>query len=371
LWKKNSRQKLRTFNIEIQLEGGSSSSGGSGRDDRMRSQYAQKTTPIPADMMRKNGISNKELDQLRTINLSVNNNSNIDDAIINHDNITDHNEKGNNVSVRVPSNKVLPRRSSSKDLRGAVIRRQSNKDLRQNMMRRQSSRDVVNNGQHKNVATAMVTKDPRICLIKRQSSQDMCGDRYTIRRDSINGLRIVSRDTNEEEVADKTIERLSDITITDDDSNEFTKFQLDALKTHNLYRSKHKVASLKLDTELCKRAGEYADYLARTDTFEHSGDADFGENLYWSWSSDPRWVLEGAEPVTSWYDECQGYDYSREPVDMETGHFTQLVWSTTTHLGVGVTQSPKTGKFYVVMKYSPPGNIIGRYRNHVPPPSSS
>jgi len=34
LWKKNSRQKLRTFNIEIQLEGGSSSSGGSGRDDR-------------------------------------------------------------------------------------------------------------------------------------------------------------------------------------------------------------------------------------------------------------------------------------------------------------------------------------------------
>ena len=123
------------------------------------------------------------------------------------------------------------------------------------MMRRQSSRDVVNNGPHKNVATAMVTKDPRICLIKRQSSQDMCGDRYTIRRDSINGLRIVSRDTNEEEVADKTIERLSDITITDDDSNEFTKFQLDALKTHNLYRSKHRVAPLKLDAELCKRKG--------------------------------------------------------------------------------------------------------------------
>jgi len=333
LWKKNSRQKLRTFNIEIQLEGGS---GSGGRDDRVRSQYVQKATPISSDMIRKNGISNK----------------------------------GNNMSVCVPSNKVLPRRSSSKDLRGAVIRRQSNKDLRQSMMRRQSSRDIVNNGQHKNVATAVVTKDPRICLIKRQSSQDMCYDRYTIRRDSINGLRIVSRDTTEEEVADKTIERLSDITITDD-SNEYTKFQLDALQTHNLYRSKHKVASLKLDTELCKRAGEYADYLARTDTFEHSGDADYGENLYWSWSSDPRWVLEGAEPVTSWYDECQGYNYNREPVDMETGHFTQLVWSTTTHLGVGVTQSPKTGKFYVVMKYSPPGNIIGRYRNHVPPPSLS
>ena len=31
---------------------------------RVRSQYVQKATPISADMIRKNGISNKELDQL-------------------------------------------------------------------------------------------------------------------------------------------------------------------------------------------------------------------------------------------------------------------------------------------------------------------
>ena len=36
------------------------------------------------------------------------------------------------------------------------------------------------------------------------------------------------------------------------------------------------------------RAAEYADFLAKTDTFEHSGDEENGENLYWSWSSDPR-----------------------------------------------------------------------------------
>jgi len=239
LRKKNSRQKLRTFNIEIQLEGG--------RDDRNKTQSVQRTAPVSADTVRKNGISNK----------------------------------GAGVSVRLPSNKVMPRRTSSKDiLRGAVIRRQSSKDLRNVLIKRQSSRDMVNGGP-KNV-----TKDPRICLIKRQSSQDLCNDRFTIRRDSINGLRIVSRDPPDDSDSD-TIQRLGDINISDD-KREFTKFQLEALKTHNLYRRKHQVQAMGLDAELCKSAADYAEYLAKTDTFEHSGDEENGENLYWSWSSDSR-----------------------------------------------------------------------------------
>ena len=91
------------------------------------------------------------------------------DGIITHDIIERGNEQGSSVSVRLPSNKVVPRRGSSRDLlRGAVTRRQSSKDLRNVLMKRQSSRDMVNGGP-KNV-----TKDPRICLIKRQSSQDLC-----------------------------------------------------------------------------------------------------------------------------------------------------------------------------------------------------
>jgi len=319
--KKNSRQKLRTYNIQIQLE--------ASKDDKSKNVpkvTTQTTTPL---VNRKNAVSTK----------------------------------GSSKSVSVPSSKMLPRRISNKDLRG-VTRRQSSKDLRSVLMKRQSSRDIVNGHGHKNV-----TKDPVINLIKRQSSQDFRLNRYTIRRDSINGLRIVSHDATDvdDDTEQDTLDRLSDIAISEE-SNEFSKFQLDALKTHNTYRSKHKVPNLKLDADLCKRAKEYSDFLAKTDTFEHSGDADFGENLYWSWSSDPRWKLEGVEPVKSWYDECQGYDYSREPVSLDTGHFTQLVWSDTTHLGVGVTQSKKTGKFYVVMKYSSPGNIIGSYRHHVKPP---
>ena len=46
------------------------------------------------------------------------------------------------------------------------------------------------------------------------------------------------------------------------------------------------------------------------------------------------------------------------------GHFTQLVWDTTTRLGVGLAKS-STGRNIVVMKYDPPGNYVGQYTKHV------
>ena len=54
-------------------------------------------------------------------------------------------------------------------------------------------------------------------------------------------------------------------------------------------------------------------------TFITSNDPVYGENLYWSWSSDPCWVLKGGEAVESWYDEKKGYNYSKEPEDTDSG----------------------------------------------------
>ena len=45
----------------------------------------------------------------------------------------------------------------------------------------------------------------------------------------------------------------------------------------------------------------------------------YGENLYWSWSSDPAWELHGEEAVHSWYQERRGYSYDKEPQDTESG----------------------------------------------------
>jgi hypothetical protein len=53
-----------------------------------------------------------------------------------------------------------------------------------------------------------------------------------------------------------------------------------------------------------------------------------------------------------------------------SGHFTQLVWDTTTRLGVGLAKS-STGRNIVVMKYDPPGNYVGQYTKHVHKPVNS
>jgi len=162
---------------------------------------------------------------------------------------------------------------------------------------------------------------------------------------------------------EKCRDNLSQISL--GDGQVFTKFQEAALVSHNKYRDRHGVQHLQLDTKLCRVAQLYAEKLAATNMFEHSGDSVYGENLYWGWSSDPAWVLEGEEAVDSWYDEKMGYDYSREPHDTESGHFTQLVWSGSSKLGVGLSKSIKTGRYLVVMKYDPAGNVLGRYEQNV------
>lgn len=160
-----------------------------------------------------------------------------------------------------------------------------------------------------------------------------------------------------------TVSRLSAITL--EDSEGLSQFEREALVCHNQYRARHGVCMLQIDRELCTHAQDYADTLATQDTFQHSNDPVYGENLYWSWSSDPAWELHGEEAVHSWYQERRGYCYDKEPQDTESGHFTQLVWAQSHRLGVGLAKSATTGKYITVMKYHPPGNYLGKYRENV------
>lgn len=85
-----------------------------------------------------------------------------------------------------------------------------------------------------------------------------------------------------------------------------------------------------------------------------------------TYSTDPNHVVEGKDPVDSWYDEIKQHKFGMEPRTTGTGHFTQVVWKDCKELGIGVKKNAK-GQVFVVCNYNPPGNYIGKYAQNVPP----
>ncbi|KFM74772.1 hypothetical protein X975_11890, partial [Stegodyphus mimosarum] len=145
------------------------------------------------------------------------------------------------------------------------------------------------------------------------------------------------------------------------------KFEDECLRAHNEYRAKHGVPSLTLSKEICSYAKEWADHLAATDRFEHRKERRYGENIFMKWSSDPNHVVAGNEAVDSWYSEIKDHTFGAEPRSLKSGHFTQVIWKESKHMGVAWARS-KTGKILVVANYDPAGNFIGKFSENVPPP---
>jgi len=149
----------------------------------------------------------------------------------------------------------------------------------------------------------------------------------------------------------------------DNDEN----FEEEALSKHNEYRKTHGCQPLKLDQKLCSYAQEWANKLARENRFEHRSNSSYGENLYCTWSSNPKSGCSGDKAVESWYDEIKDHQFGKEPNSMGTGHFTQVVWKNSKNLGIAKARS-SSGKIIVVANYEPAGNFIGQYVQNVPPP---
>lgn len=114
------------------------------------------------------------------------------------------------------------------------------------------------------------------------------------------------------------------------------------------------------DEDLAKQAQEYANFMAAGNVWAHSAGSerpDQGENLAMAYGNDT--MLTTAMASEMWYDEITdpGYDFN-DPGYYENpgaGHFTAMVWKSTTHVGFGAATS-SDGKHYVVGRYSPPGN---------------
>ncbi|CAF1036049.1 unnamed protein product [Didymodactylos carnosus] len=153
------------------------------------------------------------------------------------------------------------------------------------------------------------------------------------------------------------------------EKRDLNSFRQQALDAHNLYRRKYCVQQMTLDSYLNSVAQEYAQYLAQNNLFQHSNHQGMGENLYMT-STTGQLSQNGADAVTSWYNENQLYNYDNPGFSMSTGHFTQVVWRASNRLGVGaaIANNGAWKKLYVVANYAPPGNYLGQFQQNVPRP---
>lgn len=138
----------------------------------------------------------------------------------------------------------------------------------------------------------------------------------------------------------------------------------EALQCHNDYRNKHHAPPLTINKELSAIAQQYADYLAKNDIFEHSDNKyknnPLGENLYMCSGT----AITGKSMTTSWYNEIKDYDFTKPGFSMQTGHFTQVIWKSTTQMGIGYAKS-ESGNYYGVANYYPAGNFTGEFKQNV------
>ena len=90
--------------------------------------------------------------------------------------------------------------------------------------------------------------------------------------------------------------------------------------------------------------------------FAHSGAPDVGENLC---KGHATWTA----CMTAWAAEERFYNYSSPGFSAQTGHFTQMVWASTSTIGCG--SAPCGGSPLYVCQYAPPGNVIGQFSTNV------
>jgi hypothetical protein len=133
------------------------------------------------------------------------------------------------------------------------------------------------------------------------------------------------------------------------------------LAAHNAERRRVGTPALQWDDALAVEAEVWARELVDTGRWEHDPEQHgHGENLWTGWGS-RIWTPE--EMVADWAAEKRDYvrgvfpNVSRTGQWTAVGHYTQLVWRGTTHVGCAIAS--RGNRSVLACRYSPPGNVDG------------
>jgi uncharacterized protein YkwD len=131
---------------------------------------------------------------------------------------------------------------------------------------------------------------------------------------------------------------------------------VELLAAQNAYRANLGLPPLRWSGQLAARAQRWAFHLAEIGQLEHSGP---GQNLAMAtagslsvtqlvdlWGSEQTYFTDGDFPAISTTGNW-----------MDAGHYSQMVWRTTTEVGCGFAEGD--GLDILVCDYDPPGNVMG------------
>ena len=134
------------------------------------------------------------------------------------------------------------------------------------------------------------------------------------------------------------------------------------LDYHNQLRAEFGSAPLRWNPELAAGAAAYGPVLSQGGTLAHAsreGRRTVRENLLQS----PRGIYSPLQMVQVWGREKQRFrpgvfpDVSADGNWASVGHYTQMVWPTTTDVGCAIHSDPRFD--WLICRYSPPGNRDG------------
>ncbi|KAG2485688.1 hypothetical protein HYH03_015575 [Edaphochlamys debaryana] len=147
------------------------------------------------------------------------------------------------------------------------------------------------------------------------------------------------------------------------------------LQRHNAYRALHGAPALTWSPTLAATAQTYAATLAANECRLMHADqssvawADkWGENLGMAWTTSPDGIDQSCvSSLDRWYNEVVDYLFTSTPWTSNSatgkviGHFTQVVWKSTSTLGCGVATGLMSGGATckaIVCRYQAPGNFV-------------
>lgn len=132
-----------------------------------------------------------------------------------------------------------------------------------------------------------------------------------------------------------------------------------ALDFQNAKRHDVGVPPLQWSTQLAAVAQSWANHLASAENCRlvHTTGDRYGENLFGG-AGRAYTALDAAQ---DWYGEIAQFHYGPLTDDnwSAAGHYTQMIWRSTTTVGMGRATCPN-GWVVIVAEYDPPGNYIGQ-----------